>query len=222
MRRAVTTVGAAGLWLAFFAAGCSNVFEPACARGQFVTVGLSTNGTSGVMYPADVAFPWASLAKGQRSEPSCSTLVYATWTGAQFSWSSGNPDVLSVVGGKVTAKAPGSAWLRAETEGKSDSIEVFVAPRVVTLTIIASPAQAKVGDTVVVKVEPRDSSGTLVPGASLYGPIFVTPTPYPKWLAGSTTFGGRFVMETAEPTTIVSIAPHFQKELRTQIIVRPP
>jgi hypothetical protein len=214
-----SSLGMACLGLA--AAGCSDLFEPSCERGQFVTVGLGT-GAPAVMFPGDRTDPWASLAKGNRSEPACATLVYATWTGSRdFTWRSSNPAAVSIASGTVTANGLGGAWITGTTSGLSDSIHIMVAPRVATLRVRAVPEKARPGDTVVVTVEPFDAAGNLVADAYLYGPDFVRPSPYPTWLPGKSALSGRFVMPSAA-TMIRTSAPHFRSERWAEVTVTPP
>ena len=87
----------------------------------------------------------------------------ATLPAAQVAWSSGDPLVLGVEGGRVVGRAPGSAWVRATTGAATDSVLLVVEPRVAHLSVWpADTIRVILGRRATLFPEITDESGAAV------------------------------------------------------------
>ncbi|MCF0201824.1 MAG: Ig-like domain-containing protein, partial [Bacteroidaceae bacterium] len=96
------------------------------------------------------------LSKGG-SETLAASLTPATASETEtVTWSSSNPSVVTVAGGKVTAVGAGTATVSATCQGKTATCYVTVNSHITGITLNPSPAAVKPGGTVTIKA-------TLVP-----------------------------------------------------------
>ena len=87
-------------------------------------------------------------------------------TGRDVKWSSSSPVVATVTpAGQLTAVAPGTARIAAESEGKSGTVAVTVIPiPVASVAIDGPPGSLKVGETATLRARALDTKGAAVTG----------------------------------------------------------
>jgi len=87
-------------------------------------------------------------------------------TGREVKWSSSSPAVATVTpAGRLTAVAPGTARIAAESEGKSGTVAITVLPvPVASVAIDGAPAALKVGETATLRARALDAHGAALSG----------------------------------------------------------
>jgi uncharacterized protein YjdB len=93
-------------------------------------------------------------------------------TGRTVTWQSSNPGVATVdANGLVTAVAPGTATIRATSEGQTGTATVTVRtpppPPVATVTVTPDQATIEEGDTVRLRATARDAAGNVLTGRTV-------------------------------------------------------
>jgi uncharacterized protein YjdB len=92
-------------------------------------------------------------------------------TGRTVTWESSNPAVATVdANGRVTAVGPGTATIRATSEGQTGTATVTVrtpAPRVATVTVTPANPQLVEGRTVQLTATARDAAGNIITGRTV-------------------------------------------------------
>ncbi|HSW31407.1 MAG TPA: Ig-like domain-containing protein, partial [Longimicrobiales bacterium] len=128
-------------------------------------------------------------------------------TGRTTTYTSSNPAVATVdAGGKVTAVANGTAWIRATVESRIDSVLVTVNQKAATLVLLDPKAglptdsiQGFVPDTGTVKYQAKDSRGNLIPPAHR-APTFASSNVSVATVNASTGFVQLVTVGTADIT----------------------
>jgi hypothetical protein len=141
---------------------------------------------------------------------------------AVFTWHSSDTTILAPRGDRFVARRVGTAELRVTSALRTTSKPITVAPAIASIIVTATPSVARVGDTVDVVVAPLDRDGNIVTGASLLKPIIEPTAASAPWLPGLTETRGRFVMPTAAPVRVISIARYSLGVIRDTAIVSPP
>jgi len=78
-------------------------------------------------------------------------------------WSSANPSIATVAGGRVLSVSVGKTYVRASSSGKADSVAVnVVATTIGSVAIVSVPASLLVGQTVALGVVARDTDGNVI------------------------------------------------------------
>jgi uncharacterized protein YjdB len=92
-------------------------------------------------------------------------------SGRQVTWTSSNTSVATVdANGRVTAVGPGTATIRATSEGQTGTATVTVrtpAPRVASVTVTPANPQLGVGQTVQLTATARDANGNIITGRTV-------------------------------------------------------
>ena len=113
-------------------------------------------------------------------------------SGRPVSFTTSGPLIATVsVGGLVTAVAPGSATIRATSEGKTGTADVTVTA-VPVAAVVVTPSQATlaVGQTVALTATARDAAGNVLPGRAV------------SWTSGAPS------VATVSPTgTVTAVGP---------------
>jgi hypothetical protein len=108
-----------------------------------------------------------------------SCLLYTSWTNPElFRYNSTAPAVATVDRrGLFTARALGVTTLQATSAGiKGYDFPVVVAPAFASLRVTATPALARVGDTIVIRVDALDGDNAPIAGAQVQGAYVPRPS----------------------------------------------
>ncbi len=148
----VASVNASSGYIYANSAGTARIYATAkdgSGESDYITVTV----TSGAIRVSSVCLNKSNLSLEKGNSYTLTATVYPTNASNQsLSWSSSNPSVATVSGGKVVAKAKGGAWITATAQdgsGESDSCYVTVTGNTLVTSVMVEPASKTmtVGDS---------------------------------------------------------------------------
>ena len=185
-----------------------------CA-GKSVNVSADSKATVGTNYDSpdiSVSLSKTSITIGTGEQYTIDATVSPSYVGQTVSWSSSNTSVAEVSqSGKITAKATGTATIKATKDGKSASCKITVKKAPTAITLNATELTLDIGETF-------DLNSSLPSGEGAYAIYYTSDNPS----VASVKKSGGLVTAVAPGTATITATTYNNKTVICTVTVNEP